>query len=153
MAQQFSRSIDFGFIPLAEIKALSPAGAGLLSHTVVFENYPASGDDTEGDEWRWDTVDIFDPMHFEFGLIIAPVDGEIRLRFVADGALYDTAALQRLGRAIANTASEMAASSASGRAWRSECVADKPSARAWSISANFTADLLESKLAFWESLA
>ena len=153
VAQQFSRSIDFGFIPLAEIQALSPAGAGLLSHTVVFENYPASGDDTEGDEWRWETVDIFDPMHFEFGLIIAPVDGEIRLRFVADGALYDTAALQRLGRAIANTASEMAASSASGRAWRSEGVDDKPSARAWSISANFTADLLESKLAFWESLA
>lgn len=153
VAQQFSRSIDFGFIPLAEIQALSPAGAGLLSHTVVFENYPASDDGTQGDEWSWETVDIFDPMHFDFGLIIAPVDGEIRLRFVADGALYDTATLQRLGRVIAKTASEMAASSPNDCAWKNQGVADKTSARAWSISANFTADLLESKLAFWESLA
>ncbi|MBU2098841.1 MAG: HAD-IIIC family phosphatase, partial [Gammaproteobacteria bacterium] len=144
-AQQFAESMSYGHLTLAEIQTLSPARTALVTHALVFENYPVS--DTASNRWQWQPQDIFDPMHFEFGVIVAPLAGDISFRFVADGSLFARDQLEQMGNDLcklllmlldAQPATEIP-------------VHDKPAG--WSLSANFTADNLLGLLQYHEYIS
>lgn len=142
-AQQFAESMSFGHLTLAEIQTFTPARAGLVTHALVFENYP----DAQGSQWQWHPQEIFDPMHFEFGLIVAPLEGDLSFRFVADGSLYRQEKLESMGVQLCALLAQL-------------LDADKPfetsrntGVRAWSLSANFTADSLLGLLQYHEYIS
>jgi amino acid adenylation domain-containing protein/FkbH-like protein/non-ribosomal peptide synthase protein (TIGR01720 family) len=143
-AQQFAESLSFGHLPLAEIQSLAPARAGLITHTLVFENYPAAKATAAG--WQWEPQAIFDPMHFEFGVIVAPLTNDISFRFVADGSLYLPDKLERMGAEL----SALLGTLLSAEQPLDEVVFAADVARGWSVSANFTADSLVGLLQYHE---
>ncbi|MDO9520173.1 MAG: amino acid adenylation domain-containing protein [Pseudohongiella sp.] len=143
-AQQFAESMSFGHLTLAEIQTLSPARAGLITHALVFENYPASD---AVSRWQWQPQEIFDPMHFEFGLIVAPLSKDLSFRFVADGSLYLQDRLEKMGADLCALLVGLLEPRHSLDTLLS------PGARAWSVSANFTADSMVGLLQYHEYIS
>lgn len=143
-AQQFAESMSFGHLTLAEIQTLSPARAGLVTHALVFENYPASD---AGSRWQWQPQEIFDPMHFEFGLIVAPLSKDLSFRFVANGSLYLQDRLEKMGADLCALLAALLDTQQSLNTLPST------GARAWSVSANFTADSMLGLLQYHEYIS
>ena len=144
-AQQFAESMTYGHLSLAEIQTLSPARGGLVTHALVFENYPAA--DSTAARWQWQAQEIFDPMHFEFGLIVSPLNSDLSVRFVADGSLFTHDKLTTMGtelfdllRTLLDAHQPLHEISTAG-------------VRGWSISANFTADSLVGLLQYHEYIS
>ncbi|HEY0964059.1 MAG TPA: amino acid adenylation domain-containing protein [Pseudomonadales bacterium] len=146
-ARQFADSMAHGHLALADIMSLAPARTALVTHALVFENYPAAD---AGARWRWEPQEIFDPMHFEFGLIVAPLADDLGLRFVADGSLYLRAGLERMG---AELCALLAALLDPQQAFEKLACAAPAGAVGWSVSANFTADALVGLLQYHEYLS
>lgn len=144
-AQQFVESMSFGHLTLAEIQTLTPARAGLVTHALVFENYPAS--DTAAARWDWQPQEIFDPMHFEFGLIVAPLANDLSFRFVADGSLYLQDKLENMGVDLCALLASLL------EAQQTDTVHLNSGTRGWSVSANFTADSLVGLLQYHEYIS
>ena len=140
-AQQFAQSMSFGHLTLAEIQTFTPARGGLVTHALVFENYP----EAEAARWQWQAREIFDPMHFEFGLIVAPLGDDLSFRFVADGSLYMQERLEGMGAQLCSLLAELLDAQESFDV-RSE-------ARGWTVSANFTADNLLGLLQYHEHIS
>jgi len=141
-AQQFADSMSFGHLTLAEIQTLTPARAGLVTHALVFENYPVS--DADAARWQWQPQEIFDPMHFEFGLIVAPLAKDLSFRFVADGSLYLEDRLHAMGTDLC----ALLAALLDGQ--QSPAALAQDAAAGWTVSANFTADSLIGLLQYHE---
>lgn len=141
-AQQFAESMSFGHLTLAEIQTLSPARAGLVTHALVFENYPAA--DVNAVRWQWQPQEIFDPMHFEFGLIVAPLVNDLSFRFVADGSLYLQDRLEKMGTDLCALLTSLLEAEQPLEALT------KGAASGWSLSANFTADSMLGLLQYHE---
>ncbi len=130
---------------LAELQGAVEVGSSLIRQTVVFENYPLGEKmgQEEGRLWEVTPVDIHDPMHFEFGLIVVPGKQGILCRVVADDTLYPDAYLSALG--------------AQWQAFIERCLenAEVPgypdAARPWSLSmaSTFTADLMVDTFQWW----
>lgn len=144
-AQQFAESMSAGHLTLAEIQTLSPARAGLVTHALVFENYPAA--DENAARWHWQPQEIFDPMHFEFGLIVAPIANDLSFRFVADGSLYLQDRLQAMGTELCMLLDSLL----EGQQSLAALVQDV--ATGWTVSANFTADSLVGLLQYHEYIS
>lgn len=140
-AQQFAQSMAFGHLGLADINMLTPARGGLVTHALVFENYPGADRNAR---WQWEPQDIFDPMHFEFGLIVAPLAQDLSFRFVADGALYLRERLEEMGAALCTLLAQLL----DAQQPFTPLKVDVP--RAWTVSANFTADSLVGMLQYHE---
>tara|TARA_B110000971_G_scaffold35378_1_gene33429 strand:- start:7406 stop:20074 length:12669 start_codon:yes stop_codon:yes gene_type:complete len=147
--RQFANSMIHGHVSLAEIQTLTPARGGLITHTLVFENYAsATSDDSK---WQWETIDIFDPMHFEFGIIVTPLENDLSLRFVANKSLYCAGYLEKISATFLKLTKE-----AIGDDFKTDKYPNQSSVgscRTWTISANFTADSLVSKLQFHEHIS
>lgn len=141
-AQQFAESMSFGHLTLAEIQTLTPARAGLVTHALVFENYPAA--DAAVARWQWQPQEIFDPMHFEFGLIVAPLANDLSFRFVADGSLYLQDRLEKMGVDLCELLAALL------DAHQPLDVLARGIAAGWTLSANFTADSLVGMLQYHE---
>lgn len=144
-AQQFAGSMSAGHLTLAEIQTLTPARAGLVTHALVFENYPAA--DADAARWHWQAQEIFDPMHFEFGLIVAPLANDLSFRFVADGSLYQQDRLQAMGTQLC----ALLAALLEGQQTLAALAQDVASG--WTVSANFTADSLVGMLQYHEYIS
>ena len=144
-AQQFADSMSSGHLTLAEIQTLTPARAGLVTHALVFENYPAA--DQDAARWHWQPQEIFDPMHFEFGLIVAPLANDLSFRFVADGSLFLQGRLQAMGSELCT----LLASLLDGQQTLAALTQDV--ATGWTVSANFTADSLVGLLQYHEYIS
>ena len=89
-------------VSLADLQAMSGAGE-LFTHTLIFENYPETSEtgdfvDADGNActWRTEVVAVEDPMHFEFGLLVAPGADTLGLRAVVDPELFPQNYTQRL---------------------------------------------------------
>src|SRR5690606_12147304 len=98
--------------------------------------------------WDWETEAIFDPMHFGFGLIVAPLQHDLSIRFVADGNLYLSAKLQTLGQELQTLLGTLLNAETPLQDVLAGSGAAVP--KAWSISANFTADTLVGLLQYHE---
>ncbi len=144
-AQQFAESMTFGHLTLAEIQTLTTTRTGLVTHALVFENYPEA--DITTARWDWQAQAIFDPMHFEFGLIVAPLDGDLSFRFVADGSLYLQNRLEKMGEELCELLSTLLNSH------QSLVEISNAEARGWTVSANFTADSLVGLLQYHEYIS
>lgn len=144
-AQQFAESMSFGHLTLAEIQTLTPARTGLVTHALVFENYPASGDGAA--RWQWQPQEIFDPMHFEFGLIVAPLTNDLSFRFVADGSLYLPGRLEKMGADLCTLLAALL------DAQQPLNVIAHGAAAGWTVSANFTADSMVGLLQYHEYIS
>lgn len=142
-AQQFAESMSFGHLTLAEIQTFPPARAGLVTHALVFENYP----DAQASRWQWHPQEIFDPMHFEFGLIVAPLRDDLSFRFVADGSLYRQDKLERMGTQLCALLAQLL------EAEQPFDTLTNTGVRGWSLSANFTADSLLGLLQYHEYIS
>ncbi|MEX2335434.1 MAG: condensation domain-containing protein, partial [Pseudohongiella sp.] len=144
-AQQFADSMSFGHLTLAEIQTLTPARAGLVTHALVFENYPAP--DAGAARWQWQAQEIFDPMHFEFGLIVAPLANDLSFRFVADGSVYLQERLETMGTDLCAMLSALLDGQQSLKALAQD------NSAGWTVSANFTADSLVGLLQYHEHIS
>ncbi len=140
-------------VPLAELQSMSDAGE-LFTHSLIFENYPDSSDelnfvDAEGKEctWRTEVLVIDDPMHFEFGLLVAPGPHALSLRAVVDPELYPEDYTRRLLQDLVRRLMAMVMAP-------DVKVADLPEVlerRAASVvvSSTYTAEPILPTLAFW----
>jgi hypothetical protein len=86
-------------------------------------------------------------MHFEFGLIVAPLANDLSFRFVADGSLYVQNRLERLGTDLCALLATLLDSSQSFRELTHAGITG------WSVSANFTADSLTGLLQYHEHIS
>lgn len=148
---QFTDSQSHSHVSLADIQALSPAGASLLTHTIVFENAPDETAEDGKSGWQWETTAIHDPMHFDFGLLVVPQNGGLKLRYVVNGHLYHQSDLQAITEELIRLATLAGADP--------ECLlpslkqtAQIRKALPWTVSATFTADPLVEMLQYWGSL-
>lgn len=91
--EQGAASLAHAGIALAELPAVE--GGERFTHTLIFENYPEQTEgisfvDADGKTQRWETevIAVNDPMHFEFGLLVAPGADTLQFRAVVDPRLY-----------------------------------------------------------------
>jgi amino acid adenylation domain-containing protein/FkbH-like protein/non-ribosomal peptide synthase protein (TIGR01720 family) len=143
-AQQFADSMMHGHLSLAELQTLTPARTGLVTHALVFENYPDN--DAAAARWQWQPQEIFDPMHFEFGLIVAPLADDLSFRIVADGSLYLRDRLEQMGTDLCTLLSQLLDNK------HSYAALTGPKVNGWTVSANFTADSLVGLLEYHEHI-
>ena len=145
--QQFHASQEHGYLGLADIQTLSEVGPDLITHTLVFENYPEP-ESTSATEWRCETVEVFDPMHYELGVLVIPRGDRLTLRFVADANLYPVPYLRMIGDTFA-TCVEQLACEPTLLVETLRGTLPLPSERAWTLSSTFTADSLKATWHFW----
>ena len=148
VGQQFSESLAHGHLALADIQALSLARNHLITHTLVFENYPQD-DVTDG--WNWQVVDVFDPMQFDFGLIVAPHRDTLSLRFVFDAKLHTNDRVIALGDRLIAVLKSAIAEGQTSEPLRHLATADAVPG-GWLVTANFTADPMLETLQLFEHL-
>ena len=148
VGQQFAKSLAHGHLALADIQALSLARNHLITHTLVFENYPQD-DVTDG--WNWQTVDIFDPMQFDFGLIVAPHRDTLSFRFVFDAKLHASHRVKALGDRLIAVLESAIAEGQTSEPLRDLATADVVPG-GWLVTANFTADPMLDTLQLFEHL-
>ncbi len=93
--RQAAASQEHAAVDLAELQAAGEQEGELFTHSLIFENYPEQAEawtfvDAAGETQRWATevVAVEDPMHFEFGLLVAPGTDALRLRAVVDARLH-----------------------------------------------------------------
>ena len=146
--QQFAESLAHGHLSLADIQALSLARNHLITHTLVFENYPQDAA-TEG--WNWQVVDVFDPMQFDFGLIVAPHTDTLSFRFVFDAKLHTNNRVIALGNRLISLLESAIAEAQTSESLRQLATAEGMPG-GWFVTANFTADLMLDTLQLFEHL-
>jgi amino acid adenylation domain-containing protein/FkbH-like protein/non-ribosomal peptide synthase protein (TIGR01720 family) len=144
---QSADSMERISVSLAEIQGATDAAASLVQHTLVFENYPAA--DEAGALWRTETVEVHDPMHFEFGLLVVPKRDAWTCRVVADEARYPDAYLNALQLAWHEVVDHyLAAPEGAIEGWEPK-VAAGGRLRRIAVAATFTAEPIEEPLRFW----
>lgn len=146
LGHQFAASLAHSRVGLADIQLRSGAKGGLLSHAVVFENYP---DVVNEDGWQWKTVSVYDPMHYDFGVIVAPMVDALGVRFVYDPAIYVPAELEQLEARILQAAQ---ASLIDNQTVQQLIAQNDHAPLTWSLSANFSVDPVVESLQFFENL-
>ena len=144
---QLGESMETVGASLADIQNAVLERGALIHHVIVFENYPVSEEEDAG-IWRMETVDIHDPMHFEFGLLVAPrMDGWL-CRIVADSARYPDGYLRVLKNAWEEVIDACCrAPDIPIAAHPTTRMPDR--ARRVAVVATFTAEPVEDALAFW----
>ena len=133
-------------VSLADIQSATGAAGSLVQHTLVFENYPAA-DDADA-LWRMETVEVHDPMHFEFGMLVAPQREGWTCRVVADETRYPDAYLEVLQQRWHDLVDGCLAAPDG----TIENLANLPfpnQLRRVVVAATFTAEPLEEALQFW----
>jgi amino acid adenylation domain-containing protein/FkbH-like protein/non-ribosomal peptide synthase protein (TIGR01720 family) len=134
-------------VSLADIQGGLPGADTLVKHTVVFENYPTENK-AEARLWRAETVEIHDPMHFEFGLLVVPRPAGWFCRVVADRVRFPAAHLAALGRALLQVIDHcLQQPTAPVEKWSLPWPAAR--LRSWVVAATFTAEPVGEGLAFW----
>ncbi len=98
---QAAASLAHTDLALAELPAAEDGER--FTHTLIFENYP---EPTEGihfvdangatQRWRTEVIAVNDPMHFEFGLLVAPGRDALQFRAVVNPRLYPEDYTKRL---------------------------------------------------------
>ncbi len=89
------------YLPLADVQALSPLKGNLISHVMVFENYPidaqlknmAAAGTEKGFAITGAHAD--EQVHYDFGIMVIPGDDTLGIRIHYDAGVYDEAALHR----------------------------------------------------------
>ncbi|WP_412094192.1 amino acid adenylation domain-containing protein [Bacillus atrophaeus] len=85
--------------PLYEIQAQTEQKQQLISHIMVFENYPVEKqmEHMKQDDTALDIIDFHmeEHTHYDFTFIVMPA-GEIEIRFVYNGTVYDQASVERM---------------------------------------------------------
>lgn len=146
MRRQSAESMERGSVSLADIQAAIGGAGPLVQHTVVFENYPAS--DERSSLWKRETVAVHDPMHFEFGVLIAPQRDGWTCRVVADEARYPEAYLRLLEVTWHEVVDWLVGAPESViDAWEPQLPPGR--LRRVAVAATFTAEPLEDPLRFW----
>ena len=85
-------------------------------------------------------------MHFEFGLIVAPLADDLSFRIVADGSLYLRDRLEQMGTDLCTLLSQLLDNK------HSYAALTGPKVNGWTVSANFTADSLVGLLEYHEHI-
>ncbi|OBA07768.1 non-ribosomal peptide synthetase, partial [Bacillus subtilis] len=85
--------------PLYEIQAQTEQKQQLINHIMVFENYPVEKqmEHMKQDDKALDIIDFYmeEHTHYDFTFIVMPA-GEIEIRFVYNGNVYDQASVERM---------------------------------------------------------
>ena len=133
-------------VSLADIQSATGATGAVVQHTIVFENYPSS---SEAETlWKMETVEVHDPMHFEFGLIVVPKREGWICRVVADETLYPEVYLQSLQQTWHEVVDHyLGAPGSVVEGW--EPTLEVGRLRRVTVAATFTAEPLEDALRFW----
>lgn len=146
---QASEGLERLSVSLADIQNAVPGCGELIRHTLVFENYPEEPAAGAGSRlWQTETAEVFDPMHFEFGLIVAPRREGWLCRAIADPIRYPDAYLQALQRAWEHVIdTSLARTEVALGSW-TVSAPGSPALRI-AVAATFTAEPLEPALSFW----
>lgn len=133
---------------LADIQNAVGAPGELVRHTLVFENYPEEDADGEARVWQTETAEVFDPMHFEFGVIVVPRKEGWLCRVVADAVRYPDAHLRALQQAWEHVVdASLGRPDALLESWRIPAALELGGRVV--VAATFTAEPIESALTFW----
>jgi amino acid adenylation domain-containing protein/non-ribosomal peptide synthase protein (TIGR01720 family) len=99
------------YFPLAEIQALSPLGGNLISHLLIFENYPIEpievGDSTTKALTMRPTF-VRDETHYDFNIVVTPCD-RLHLKLAYNANVYSEDQIIRIAshwETVANTVVE-----------------------------------------------
>jgi amino acid adenylation domain-containing protein/FkbH-like protein/non-ribosomal peptide synthase protein (TIGR01720 family) len=133
-------------VSLADIQSATGVAGAVVQHTLVFENYPSSNEAET--LWKMETVEVHDPMHFEFGLLVVPKREGWTCRVVADETRYPDAYLQSLQQAWHHIVDHfLGAPESTIEGWEPPLPAG--GLRRIAVAATFTAEPLEDALRFW----
>ncbi len=146
LRMQSAEGIERLAVSLADIQSATGATGALVQHTVVFENYPSPGEAET--LWKMDTVEVHDPMHFEFGLLVVPKREGWICRVVADATRYPDDYLQSLQQAWHEVVDHyLGAPESMVEGWEPAPATGR--LRRIAVAATFTAEPLEDALRFW----
>lgn len=81
--------------PLAGIQALTPLGAALFDHLLVFDNYPEGNGGASAFSIR--EIETVDRTHYPFSLVVVQAE-ELRIKFLYDAGHYDDEQIARTAR-------------------------------------------------------
>jgi amino acid adenylation domain-containing protein/FkbH-like protein/non-ribosomal peptide synthase protein (TIGR01720 family) len=146
LAEETAQGRQHGHLPLADLQAAVGSGE-LIRHTFIFENHAGETDDPtlEGLPFELQTLEVHDPMHFEFGLLLIPLDANIRVRFVANARRYSRGALEKLERHLcAMVDAVLETPQASTREIKR--VAKLSSPQPWVLAGTFTLEPMEESI-------
>lgn len=83
-----------GQIALADV-FLAAQRNDIIRHTFIFENHPkGSIEENKTESLIFETIGVHDPMHFDFGLLVFPMQEGFEVRFVSNATKYSETALQ-----------------------------------------------------------
>lgn len=140
-------------VALADLQSMSDAGE-LFTHALIFENYPETSEtvefvDADGNAcaWRTEVLAVEDPMHFEFGLLIAPGMDALRLRAVVDPELFPQSYTKQLLSGLTELL-QMIVSAPEKRVAELPVVVEQRAASVI-VSATYTAEPILPVVSFW----
>ncbi len=111
--EQETLSKPHEYVSLAEVQACSPLGNRLLSHILVFENFPVQeeiqrGGGREKGDFSVAGLEMSGQADYPFYLLVVPGE-ELEVSLKYNGAVYSPDDIQRVGRHIARALGQVAA--------------------------------------------